>query len=94
MADHGFQEHDEFLPLREPGPHLPSDNLEELDIFHLFFDNNTFERLVTSTNAYAESNKEKMRLMYLRFKMSLLTKEEMMRYIGVLLLEATVKLGM
>ena len=93
MADHGFQEHDEFLPLREPGPHFPSDNLEELDIFRLFFDD-TLECLVTSTNAYAESNKEKKRLMYLRFKISPLTKEEMMRYIDVLLLEATIKLGM
>lgn len=86
MTDHGFQEHDEFLPLREPGPHMPSDTVEELDIFRLFFDDDTLERLVASTNAYAESKKEQKPLMYLRFKQTPLTKEEMMRYIGALLL--------
>ena len=86
VTDNGFRDHDDFLPLRDPGPHLPSDNLEKLDIFRLFFDADTLERLVVSTNAYAESKKAQKRLMYLRFKKSPLTKEEMMRYIGVLLL--------
>ena len=51
--DVGFVEHNDFNPKRTPGPQLPLDDLSELDIFRLFFDDDILDLLVTSTNAYA-----------------------------------------
>ena len=86
VPDSGFQQPDEFLPLRNPGLQLSPRDLAELDLFRLFIDDATLDRLVVATNAYAESKRTVKRIMYRRFKLSPLTKEEMMQYIGVLLL--------
>ena len=51
-----------------------------------FIDDATLDRLVVATNAHAQSKRTVKRIVYRRFKLSPLTKEEMMRYIGVLLL--------
>ena len=51
--------------------------------FTFFFVDDTLEHLVVSTHTYAEYKKAQKQLMYLQFKKSSLTKEEMMRYIGV-----------
>ena len=82
-------EPDDFHPLRVPGPHLPEnvdEDASELDLFQLFIDEHIPERLVTSTNDYAEKNKSKKPNMYKRFRRHRLTPDEMMRYIGCLLL--------
>ena len=69
---------------------MPSDNLEELHIFRLFFDDDT---IVTSTNAYAEINKEKKQLTNKRGNDEIDTLVSFY-YSALFLLEATVKLGM
>ena len=66
VPDSGFQQPDEFLPLRNPGPQLPPRDLAELDLFRLFIDDATLDRLVVATNAYAESKKTVKRIMYRR----------------------------
>ena len=84
-----FTPPNEFQPVRNPGPHLP-DNLKEdaseLDLFRLFIDDEVLERLVSATNDYAEKNKHQKANMYQRFKRHPLTNDEMMRYLGCLLL--------
>ena len=86
LTDIGFQEPDEFHPIRSPGPKLPSDDLAELNLFNLFIGVEVLERLVSATNVYAEQKKDQRKAMNRRFKLSPLTNEEMMAYIGVLLL--------
>ena len=82
-------EPDDFHPLRVPGPYLPEhvdEDPSELDLFQLFIDEHILERLVTSTNDYAEEIRHKKPNMYKRFERHRLTPDEMMRYIGCLLL--------
>ena len=89
QVDSDYEETDAFNPLRVPGPHLPEsvgDNPSELDLFQLFIDEGVLERLVTSTNEYAEKNRNNKPIMYKRFKHHPLTPDEMMRYLGCLLL--------
>ena len=89
IEDSDHIEPDDFYPLRVPGPHLPEhvdEDASELDLFQLFIDEHTLERLVTSTNDYAEKNRCKKSNMYKRFRRHRLTPEEMMRYLGCLLL--------
>ena len=62
--DVGFVEHDDFNPKRTPGPQVPLDDMSELDIFRMFFDDAILDLLVTATNAYAESKKEEKPAMY------------------------------
>jgi hypothetical protein len=75
-----------FAPSREPGPHIPDAYESELDVLRLFITDEVAEQFVTATNNYAESKKEEKKAMYLCFKRSVLTKEEIFRFIGVLLL--------
>ena len=87
--DDGLAAQQEFQPLRTPGPHLPDSLPEEpseLDLFRLFVDDEVLQRLVTATNDYAEKNKENKPNMYERFRRHPLTTEEMMSYLGCLLL--------
>ena len=84
--DVGFQECEEFSPLRDPGPQLCKDTLSQLDLFRLYFNDKVIERLVKATIAYAESKKDQKPAMHKRFNFSPLTTEEMMRLIGVLLI--------
>lgn len=93
IDDEGFLNTDcvsdanEFAPLRFPGPDLPPDaDVSELALFQLYFDDIVLDRLVRCTNAYAEEKKDVKKYMYRRFKRKQLTKEEMMCFIGVLLL--------
>ena len=85
--DSTFEGMEDFLTLRDVGPHVAEnfnkDIAEELDFFHLYIDNMYVERLVNSTEDYAERNKERKPFMYKLFKMHKLTAEEM---IAVLLL--------
>ena len=88
MDSHHF-EPDDFYPLLFPGPHLPEHvdkDSSELDLFQLFINKHILEHLVTSTNDYAEKNRYKKPNMYKRFKGHRLTPDEMMHYIGCLLL--------
>jgi hypothetical protein len=88
-VDSNFVSPDAFQPLRIPGPYLPDsvgDNTSELGLFRLFFDDSVLERLVTSTNDYAEKNQSIKPNMYKRFKRHPLTPDEIMRYLGCLLL--------
>ena len=48
------------------------------------------EHFVTTTNSYAEKKKEEKRNLYQKLKQVLLTKEELLWYIGVLLLWAPI----
>ena len=80
---------EEFNPLRNPGPHLPPSlpqDATELDLFHLFVDDEVLERLVTATNEYAEQKKDSKPTMYARFKRHTLTTDEVNRYLGCLIL--------
>ena len=52
----------------------------------LFLDDQILEHLVSSTNAYAQLKKSQKPAMYKRFQLYTLTKEEMLRYLGVLVL--------
>ena len=87
--DEAFHQPADFQPKRDPGPHLPEGlmaNPGELDLFEMFFDQDILLMIAAATNAYAESKKNQNPLMYRRFKLTALTTEEIMRYIGVLLL--------
>jgi hypothetical protein len=85
--DSDFQEPEEFAPVNSPGPQLDSnDDQTGFDLFRLFINDDVLDRLVESTLAYAEAKKNEKRLMYIRLQKSPLTKEEMARYIGALLL--------
>ena len=89
QKDAAFVECSEFLPIREPGPHLPfpeQQHITELDLFGLYITDDMLEHFVDATNSYAESKKESKRSMYRQFKMVPLTKEELLRYLGILLL--------
>ena len=89
IPDACFQEPEEFMPIRTPGPHIPysdDSDVSGLDLFRLFIDDETLDRLVTSTLAYVESKKDHKRSMYQRFMKQTLDRDEMARYIGVLLL--------
>ena len=80
-----FREHDEFNPQQMPEPQSLLDNLSGLDIFSLYFDDEILELLVTSTKLM-QLKKEEKPAMYRRFKQSTLSKQEMLRFIGVLIL--------
>ena len=87
IPDDNFEGAPEFQPRRTPGPHLPPNtDVSALDLFELYFDDTVITRLVESTVAYAEENKERKKSMYRRLKLRELNKEEMMRFIAVLLL--------
>ena len=77
---------DDFCPHCEPGPHIPSDASDDvcaLSLFELFFDDWAMKRIRSCTLAYAESKKLKQ---YNIFTRRSLTKEELMAFIGALVL--------
>ena len=86
-VDAEFKEPPQFQPLRTPGPHIPPNTeISASGLFNLYYDDALLERLVKSTNEYAEENKNKKKSMYKRFKYHALDKHEIMRFITVLLL--------
>lgn len=89
VTDTTFEEPEEFQPLRDPGPYLPATlELEPtaLDIFCLFIDDEVLEHLVTATNQYAAQKRDRTPTTYERFMRHPLTAEEVMRFLGCLLL--------
>ena len=89
QVDSDYIAADIFQPLRVPGPHLPEgadDQVSGLDLVQLFIDDSVLERLVKSTNDYADKNRTKKPNMYKRFKRHPITPDEMMRYLGCLVL--------
>ena len=84
--DTAFQEPMEFQPSRQPGPQISLCEKSPLDVFQLFCDDELLAHLVASTNAYTELKKAEKPVAYKRFMLSRLSKEEMLKYIGVLLL--------
>ena len=59
QKDNGFQCEEEFVPLRQPGPHLPSDmQISALSLFELHFDDKAIDMLITATLSYAEARKQ------------------------------------
>ena len=70
LPDSSFQQSNEFLPLQKPGQQLPSHDLAELDLFRLYIDDATLDRIVVATNAYAERKRTVICIMYRRFKLS------------------------
>ena len=50
---------EEFVPLCQPGPHLPSDmQISALSLFELHFDDEAIDMLITDTLSYAEARKQ------------------------------------
>ena len=81
--DTDFVEWSEFMPLREPGPQLQDDQpATELDLLRLFISDDLLDKFIIATNAYAETKKNVKPAMYIRFKRTPLTREELLRYIG------------
>ena len=89
VPDDNFTQPNMFQPLRDPGPHFPPGfPLEptELDLFCLFVDDEVLDRLATSTTQYAEQKKGTKPTMHTKFKRHPLTADEIMRFLGCLLL--------
>ena len=89
--DEGFTSWISFEPIREPGPHLPEPTSADqqyspLELFRLFITDDLLDHFVEATKAYAETQKLRKRLMYMRFTKSELSRDEMFRYLGVYLL--------
>ena len=79
----------EFQPLRILGPHLPDVLQEEpleIELFSLFVDQDVLQCLLTATNDYAEKNRNTKANMYRRFRRHPLSCEEIICYLGCLLL--------
>ena len=90
--DSDFSEWIEFIPTREPGPQLSTDqNSDQTDysplgLLRLFLTDDVLDHFIEATIAYAEKQKNTKRISYLRFRKAPLDREEMLRYIGVYLL--------
>ena len=81
-----MQEVDDFCPLREPGPHIPNDDVCVLSLFELFFDDWAMERMCSCTLVCVESKRTEKKKHYEIFMRRSLTKEELMAFIGALIL--------
>ena len=64
VEDKDFSQWTEFMPLKELRPHLPMNNLAELDLLQLYRTDEVLEQFVKATNAYAEAKKATKRAMY------------------------------
>ena len=76
----------DFMPIREPGPHIQDGCNSELDLLRLFLPDEILDQFIRATNDYAELKRREKRMMYMRFKRSDLTVDELLWYMGVLLL--------
>ena len=81
-----MQEVDNFCPLREPGPHIPNDDVCALSLSELFFDDWAMERMRSCTLACAESKRTEKKKRYEIFMRRSLTKKELMAFIGAFIL--------
>lgn len=89
--DRDFSKWIEFVPTREPGPHLSTDQSDQTDysplgLLRLFLTDDVLDHFIEATNAYAEQQKATKRISYMRFRKAPLDREEMLRYIVVYLL--------
>jgi hypothetical protein len=94
--DHLSLENAKFKPIQledRPGkPNLPdsffsSENIDELELFRLFFDDSLIERLVQCTNLHATHSRQKHQQEYPNISQRdwrLVSKEEILVYIGIL----------
>ena len=64
---------------------MSGDQYSPLDLLRLFIMDDVLDHFVHATKAYAETQKHRKRIMYMymQFKKSDLTREEMLHYIGV-----------
>ena len=79
---------DDFCPLRDIGPHIPSDvdTNSPLCFFQLFFDDYVTQQILHSTLKYADSAKDRLKSSYNKFSKCPMTTEELFRFIGALIL--------
>ena len=75
----------DFEPMRVPGPQNTPDS-SPLSLFNQFFDDSTVDRMVEATNGYAEAKKTEKAFMYKLYRSKPLDRDEMRRYLGVLIL--------
>lgn len=86
IKDTQFDQPEEFCPLREPGPHIPSGcDINALSLFELFFNASIIARIVHATLSYAEAKKESKKGQYKLF-MKKFNKVYLMAFIGALIL--------
>ena len=86
IKDTQFEQSEEFCPLREPGPHIPSGcDVNALFLFELFFNVSIIARIVHATLSYAEAKKESKKGWYKLF-MKKFDRVHLMAFIGVLIL--------
>ena len=79
---------DVFCPLRDIGPHIPSDvdTTSPLCFFQLFFDDYVTQQILHSTLKYADSAEDRLKSPYNKFSKCPMTTEELFRFIGALIL--------
>ena len=86
VIDSGIQHLDDFFPLQQPGPHVPESEISAIPLFELFFNDDALERIVRCSLEYAESKKDSKRKRYNIFIKKWLNREELMAFIGALIL--------
>ena len=87
IKDTQFEQPEEFCPLREPGPHIPSGcDVNALSLFELFFNASIIACIVHATLSYAEAKKESKKGRYKLFMKKKFDKVHLMAFIGALIL--------
>ena len=86
VIDSGIQHLDDFFPLQQPGPHVPESEISAIPLFELFFNDDALERIVRRSLEYAESKKDSKSEQYNIFIKKWLNREELMEFIGALIL--------
>ena len=77
---------DDFCPLRESGPHVPTGSWSALNLFKLFFDTSIMDRILRCTYAYAESKKDSKKGRYKLFMKKRVGISHLFAFIGALIL--------
>ena len=87
MPDSTYKPPEEFCPLPDPGPNLPENcDISALSLFEQFFDEHVINRIIKSTLSYAEFRKQAKPKRYTLFKKRPFSKEELMAFLGALIL--------
>ena len=86
IKDTQFEQLEEFCPLREPGPHIPSGcDVNALSFFELFFNASIIVCIIHATLSYAEAKKESKKGRYKLF-MKKFERVHLIAFIGALIL--------